>query len=858
MPNLAEIVHRRRERRADLRRRSESRLRAAGLGLGYIFSILLAVGIFASVFAYADLTRDLPSIDQLPILLNPDHGLLLQPTRLYDRTGGQVIFTVAPSDSERVYLPLDRLPKSLVDATIAAADTGFERHPGYFLSGLDNPDAHPTLAQKLAYDLLLFAEPPSLRRALRERILAAQITSRFGRQQVMEWHINSANYGHYAFGIEAASELYFDKPASELTLAESALLAAVSQTPSLNPLDAPDAASQRGREMLLVMKALEMIEDAPSLPSPPTPLPKGEGSNAFVNLVMTQLSSRYDRQRIERGGLNIITTLDYELQQNTICLTQIYAARLAGAPVDETGCEAARNLSALPQANLANPSASALVLDPRDGQILALVGETGPGGESAFLTAHKPGSLLAPFVYLTGFARGLGPASLVWDVPGGDIQNPDLAFHGPMRLRAALANDYLAPALDVLEQMGAGNAAQTARSFGLETSTLRQAQDGASLSPGLEPGAAFVSDSPPQTLTDLAAAYAIFAASGLRNGQFFADAIQPSSVLRVETTDGAVWLDWSQPESQSVVSPQLAYLMNHVLSDGPARWPSWGNPNVTEIGRPAAVKSGWTGGPDAWTIGYTPARVVAVWTGDTPTPGPSPAGGGEMPLSPRLPAALWSALMQTASASLPADGWTPPTGITELDVCDPSGLLPTADCPDIVREVFMGGFEPTQADNLFHTYAINRETGLLATVFTPPDLVEERVFMSVPAPAGARAWAGAAGIPVAPEAYDAIQPGAPNPNVNLTAPALFAEVSGRVQFTGTAAGNGFQYYRIQVGEGLNPREWKQVGGDVTAPVINGPLAEWDTTGLNGLYAIQLVVVYEDQRVETAVVLVTVR
>jgi len=147
---------------------------------------------------------------------------------------------------------------------------------------------------------------------------------------------------------------------------------------------------------------------------------------------------------------------------------------------------------------------------------------------------------------------------------------------------------------------------------------------------------------------------------------------------------------------------------------------------------------------------------------------------------------------------------------------------------------------------------------LLATVFTPPDLVEERVFMSVPAPAGARAWAGAAGIPVAPEAYDAIQPGAPNPNVNLTAPALFAEVSGRVQFTGTAAGNGFQYYRIQVGEGLNPREWKQVGGDVTAPVINGPLAEWDTTGLNGLYAIQLVVVYEDQRVETAVVLVTVR
>ena len=842
MPNLAEIVHRRRERRADQRRRAESRVRAAGLGLGYIFSILLAIGIFASVFAYADLTRDLPSIDQLPILLNQNNGLLLQPTRLYDRTGEHVIFTFTPSDATRLYLPLHRLPKSLVDATITAADTGFENHVGYLLSGLDNPDAHPTLAQKLAYDLLLFAEPPSLRRALRERILAAQITSRFGRDQVMEWYINSANYGHYAFGIEDASELYFDKPATDLSLAESALLAAVSQTPSLNPIDAPEAATQRGLEVLLVMKALGTIEDVPSLnlPSPRGGEIEG-GLPAFINLVMMQLSSRYDRQRLERGGLNIVTTLDHDLQTDALCLTQIYTARLAGLSPSANECDAARYLSALPQSIMTNPSASALVLDPRDGQILALVGETGPGGESAFLTAHNPGSLLTPFVYLTGFARGLGPASLVWDVPRGDIQNPDLAFHGPMRLRAALANDYITPAVDVLEQMGAGNAAQTARSFGLD----------------LEPGATFVSASPPQTLTDLAAAYAVFAALGLRNGQSFADTIQPSTVLRVETVDGAIWLDWSQPESQSVVSPQLAYLMNHALSDAPARWPSWGNPNVTEIGRPAALKSGWTGGTDAWTIGYTPARLVAVWTGMPPSvPSSSGEGGTTGGLSPRLPAALWAALMQTASASLPADSWAPPTGITEMEVCDPSGLLPTADCPDVVREVFVNGFEPTQSDNLFHAYTINRETGLLATVFTPPELVEERVFLSVPE--SARKWAAEAGIPVAPEAYDAIQPPAANLNINISSPALFEEISGRVQLIGTAAGNGFQYYRIQVGKGLYPTEWTQVGEDMSTPIINSPLAEWDTTGLNGLYVIQLVVVYADQRVETAVVLVMVK
>ncbi|MFZ5857801.1 MAG: hypothetical protein ACOYZ6_13295, partial [Chloroflexota bacterium] len=203
MPNMAEIVHRRRERRAEDRRRSESRFRAALLGFGYIFSIALAIVIFASVFAYADLTRDLPSTDQLPILLNQQNGLLLQPTRVYDRTGEHVIFTFAPSDAERVYLPLSRLPESLVDATIAASDPRFDSHPGYLLSGLDNPDSHPTLAQKLAYDLLLFDEPPSLRRAIRERILAAQIVSRFGKDQTIEWFINSANYGHYAFGIES-------------------------------------------------------------------------------------------------------------------------------------------------------------------------------------------------------------------------------------------------------------------------------------------------------------------------------------------------------------------------------------------------------------------------------------------------------------------------------------------------------------------------------------------------------------------------------------------------------------------------------------------------------------------------------
>ena len=823
MPSPTEIVHRRRERRADSRRNAEGHVRAAWFGFGYIFSVILALAIFAFAFAYADLTRDLPSVDQLPILLDPQNGLLLQPTRVTDRSGQHTLFTFAPNDSPREYIPLDQLPDELIDATIAASDANFENHPGYVWAGLDNPDAHPTLAQKLAYELLLFDEPPSLQRALRERLLAAQITARFGRDQVLEWTLNSVNYGNYAFGIESAAQLYFNKSAKDLSLAESALLAAVAQTPSLNPFDAPGAATQRANEVLLIMKALGMIEDVPSPPSlhVSTTDRGSEETNSFLNLALAQLSTRYDRIRIERGGLVIITTLDFELQHNSLCLTEIYNARLTNTTVDENDCKAARLLPALPESNLIDPSTSALILDPRDGQILAMVGDTNP---------HPAGTLLTPFVYLTGFTRGLGPASLVWDIPRGDLQNPDGQLHGPVRLRAALVNDYLIPSADVLEQMGAQNAVNTARSFGLD----------------LKPVATFASDSPPQPILNLAAAYATFAASGLRNGRTFGDSIQPSAVLRVETVDGGIWLDWSNPESQSIVSPQLAYLMNNILSDNPARWPGWGNPNVLEVGRPAAVKPGWTGGPAAWTIGYTPSRLVAVWTGD-----PSM----ENSLSPRISASLWNALIQIASESLAPDGWTRPLGVTEMDVCDPSGLLPTNDCPAIVREVFLNGFEPAQADTLFRSYAINRETGLLATVFTPPELVEQRVFMVVPQEA--RVWAASAGIPVAPEAYDAIQLRVPNPNVNITSPVMFANVNGRVQILGTAAGEGFQFYKIQVGQGLNPSAWIQIGG-TNAPVENSLLAEWDTSGLSGLYAIQLVVVYEDQRVETAILQVTVK
>lgn len=847
MPSTLPILRARRERRLEGQNKRSAQARGMIISVGIVISLLLASIIIVSAFAYADVTRELPSTEILPRLLNPPDGLLLQPTRIYDRTGLQLLATFAPDDATRArrYIPISdqnpqHIPENLINAVIAVADPQFRVHSGYAIQGYDDPELHPTIAQKLVSGLMLYNEPPSWRRAIRERLLAAQITAQFGRTQIIEWYLNSANFGNHAYGVEAAAQLYFDKPADQLTLAESAILAAVSETPALNPLDAPQVAFQRGREVIYILNGLGLAgneatvsalaetptirpfddaQDKPSLPTPPTVAP------AFVNMVLSQLDSQIPRERIERGGITIITTLDYDLQMQASCVTEVYAARLAGLPEPERDCDSARLLPSLPPAvTFADSSASALILDPHKGQVLAMVGETNQGVETPLVTAHRPGSSLDAFVYLTGFTRGLSPASLTWDIPGeGIIQNFDGEYHGAMRLRTALANDYQAPVETLKTQMGIENVTKIASSFGID------------LNAGV-------------SMLKLAGAYGVFGTQGVYFGQNVDDEFMPVTILRVESADHAVMLDWSLPQAQTVVTPAMAYLMTHVLSDETARWESLGRSNALEIGRPAGVKVGQTvDGRDAWVVGFTPSYVAAAWTG---------ARREGDSVTPRFPAVLWHALMQTVSAGQPADGWTAPPGVTAMTVCDPSGMLPTRECPNLVTEVFLNGSQPIQADNLFREFSVNRETGLLATVFTPPELIETRVYLLVPE--NARDWASSAGLDVPPSSYDAIQSPAINAVANITSPQLFAEVNGIAQIIGTASGDDFAYYRVQIGKGLNPQEWIQLGSNVTTPVESGLLAEWDTKGLSGLYAVQLVVVRQDQVVETAVIQVTIK
>ncbi|KAA3644640.1 MAG: hypothetical protein DWQ07_14590 [Chloroflexi bacterium] len=867
-PETAEIVGMRRKRRLARRHSASNRSASVGLAFITILSVLLAASAIGIAAGYANISQGLPSLDSLPLLFDPQEGHLLQPTRLYDRSGESVIFTLEPENAQgRNYLSLDQttanyLPPNIVNATLAVADPGFWDHDGYTLGNLSDP-ANRTLAQHIATDFLLWDEEASTRKALRERLLAAQITAQFGRAKVLEWYLNSADYGNLAIGIDTAARLYFGKTAQDLTLAEAALLAAVSQAPDINPFSAPQLAVERQGQVLQAMLAQGMISTDEALNANANPLelqapppPPENLAPAFAELVLAQLANEFNAARIQRGGFEVITTLDIDLQSQSACATVSQLERL-GQTLESPGeCEAGRLLPTLSRANTEageNLVANAVILNPNTGEILALVGDPRGGTLPQQNVGRAPGSLLSPFVYMTAFTRGSSPGSLVWDIPSSvplflpeTLTNSDGIFHGPVSIRTALANDYLVSALGTLAQVGPENAWRITRQSGLSAVGTPFGEDAYNL----------LLDEGDVSLLQASHAYSTFANQGILAGQFDPqdnDSMQPVAVLQLRDYGQRVWLDWSESEARAVTSNQLAYLMTDILSDELARQESLGRPNPLEIGRPAAAKLGQTTtGDDVWAIGYSPDLLVGVWLGY------SQSNATENPgeLSPLTAAGLWHALMQYSHRDIPVQQWSIPAGVNTIDVCYPSGQLPTTDCPEIVSEIFISSNEPVQLDPLYRSFQINRQTGRLATVFTPPEFVEDQVYLVVPPEASE--WARSAGLPIPPEDYDPVFAGADSsPEVSLLAPQVFDYVSGQVAILGSAGGENFNFYRVQVGEGLNPRQWLQVGEDTRLPVSNGELVVWDTTGFDGLYALRLVVVRQDQSIETAITQITV-
>jgi membrane peptidoglycan carboxypeptidase len=781
---------------------------------------------------------DLPSASSLESLFGPRGSEMFRPVQLYDRSGAVLLAEVIhPLARERQWQSLDRLPEPVEAATIAALDPSFWSNAGYdpaaagrtvlrSVLGTETGQAPVTLTERLARQTLVRGENPALAGAL----LAAEIAATYPKERVLEWFLNSADYGNLAFGIDAASRVYLGKPADRLSLGEAALLAALPAHPEVDPVADPAAAWELQADVLGSMREQGWITAAQERQA------KGETIRVqadearraiqglgFVSAVWEELRARIGGGAAAQGGARVITTLDLDLQLQADCVARSHLARMEGGDpfavlpaADGSPCAAASLLPPLRPGDAGVDhqvdSVATVLLDPDTGEVLAI---TGPAGER-----RSPGEVLSPFVFLSAFSRGYTPATMV--IAAGGAGAPG----GPIRLRTALVEGNASVTDQLLEALGPRVVDSTLDLMGLE-----------------------VGEGRPVRLDRLTSALGLLANHGVQSGAVSGeDEIETSAIQSVYSPEGEV-LYQTATGRRSVISEGLAFLLNDVLSDETARLAVYGPGSPLQIGRPAAAMTSSTS-TDNWTLGYTPQLAVGVWVGAE--------GDGSLTGVHKLNGAapIWHALMRYASRDLPPTGWPTPPDVTELEVCDPSGYLPTPYCPQTVREVFLIGTEPRHSDTLYRPFRINKETGRLATYFTPLDQIEEVVYF-VP-PAEAEAWAEAEGLAAPPTEYDRIAlPALGGGDVAITAPGMFDTARDTVEVVGTAAGEQFDSYRLDVGEGLDPQSWQQIGETRESPVRNGRLGSWDTSPSNGAAILRLTVVRQDGTVDTAAVPVTI-
>ncbi|MGD1995730.1 MAG: transglycosylase domain-containing protein [Anaerolineae bacterium] len=855
------------------------------------------------VGVYAHFARDLPQPEQIEIAEEN-----FETTRIYDRTGEELLWEVIdPHAGDRAWVSLDQVPDHMACATVALEDRTFWENPGVNTRGmlralLSNLQGRriqggSSITQQLIKNVLIEPEErivspegPDLQdysRKAKEIILAIEITRRYSKDQILEWYLNTNFYGNLAYGIEAAAHVYFDKSADQLTLSESATLAAIPQFPRLNPFDDPETARERQHLVLdaMVRQGCISSEEAAAakvetwdLASPTERFDIRAPHFSFY--VVNQLEEMFGSDLVHRGGLRVYTTLDFDLQQQAQCAAQTHLRRLSGEDeqtvleeAQASGCEAAQYLPPLRSYDAGRDhnvsNAAVVALRPGTGEILSLVGsidywnESIDGRYNATLGLRQPGSSFKPFTYVTLLSQGHNAAHLFWDVRTGFEQpdkppyvpeNYDRRYHGPQRLRSALANSYNIPAVAALQLAGVDSVIRTAHRMGIQS--LDRGLDFYGLSLTLGGGEV--------RLMDMAYAYSVFANGGVMIGQPIQPErlrpgyreLDPVAILRVEDRQGNVLYEYDEPQRREILSPQLSYMMVSILSDRQARWPAFGHPNPLELSndRPAAAKTGSTNDwRDAWTVGFTPQLVTGVWVGNS--------DNSEMENMPgsKGAAPIWHAVMEYALSDEEIAPFVRPEGLTEQQVCAVSGKLPTEHCP-VHTELFIPGTEPTEECDIHQAFRVNRETGRLCTVFTPPELCEEQVYEVYPSEAAA--WLEGLDEedrpPTPPMEYDTIGPSRADAEVAITHPSPYAYVSGGViTVTGNARGGDFNFYRLAFGEGLNPAEWIQIGPDHGNQVDHGLLENWNLTGLDGLYSLQLTVVDHSQAMRQATIQVTV-
>jgi 1A family penicillin-binding protein len=713
-----------------------------------ILCSLIALAILA---AFVWLVAGLPRLDDL-------HRYAGAPSsKVYDRHGELLFEMPPPYTGRHSPVPLDEMPKALLQATVATEDASFYENAGVdgwailrsawlnLRSGQIVSGAS-TITQQLARNLLMSPEEryeQTLTRKLREAILAWRITRRYSKDEILALYLNEIYFGNLAYGVEAAAQTYFGKHVRDLDLAECAMLAGLPQSPPLhNPFENPENARARQAVVLSLMVRQDYITADQARRAEEeklyyAPAPFDIQAPHFVMYVRGLLEQELGLERLEQGDLQVYTTLDLKLNETARDIVRQHLARLAEC---QTSTRSNAQQTHCPPGGHNVRNAALVALDPQTGEILAMVGSPDyfsariDGAVNGTTALRQPGSSIKPITYAAAFEKGtLTPASMMLDVRTSFLTkegasyvplNYDLQFRGPVRLREALASSYNLVAVKVLEAIGVETMTGLARRLGISTF-----DDPDRLGLAVTLGGGEV------RLLELTAAFAALANGGR--------AVQPVAVRRVEDAEGHVLWSATPGLGEQVVDERVAYLITDILSDEEARSPSFGLGSALKLSRPAAVKTGTTTDfRDNWTVGYTPELVAGVWVGNADNEPMRDVSG----ISGAAP--IWHDFVELALNGQPIRAFERPEGLVEVEVCALSGLLPEPDCPHRVTDLFVEGTEPVETCTLHQRVAIDRASGLRATSDTPAEQIVERVYVVLPPEA--QEWARAQGFPELP------------------------------------------------------------------------------------------------------------
>jgi penicillin-binding protein 1C len=702
-----------------------------------IASLILLAGYMFYLFA------DLPSIDSL------DEKSLTPSVRITDRNG-RLLYEIIPAEGGRnTVLSIGNIPQCMKDATIAVEDKHFYTNPGIDLTGIvralwinirggETIAGGSTITQQVARNVLLNQEERTertLRRKLREAVLAWQMTRRLSKDEILALYLNQINYGGMAYGVEAASQTYFGKPASELLLPECALLAGLPQAPgAYNPFTNPDLAKERQNIVLGLMEKQGYITSEERLHAEGTPLsynpvPYPIEAPHFIWIIKDQVDKLISDGMLGSGqSLVVRTTLDLDAQH------------FAEATLKRR-IESFKNKEGALSQNVNN--AALVALDPENGEILALIGsadffdESIHGALNMAISPRQTGSAFKPFIYALALdparptrwtaATSILDVSTTFSIRDGTPYTPlnyDESEHGPVSARIALGSSLNIPAVKTLQAVGIEDTIDLAHRLGL---TSLSEGDNYDLSLALGGGQI--------SLLELSTAYAALANHGYFTGN--------TSILDIHDADGNLLYEPAQRANPplQIFDPRVTWLINDILSDDSARSIGFGPNSTLKLDRTAAVKTGTTSNfHDNWTIGYTPDLLVGVWVGNSGYEAMHNVTG----LTGAAP--IWHEVMRGLLQGHPDRPFTRPDGLTLVEVCDLSGLLPTSACPRTHMEWFIAGTEPTQTDSIHQQVWIDTLTNSLADDSTP--IERRKSITALNLPVEAQPWAREQGLPL--------------------------------------------------------------------------------------------------------------